>query len=191
MTLVEQAASAASAALGVAAPLSASAARTRARASVMRVGALPVATRPNFGGGGSATSPARIAMRKSMPRGAKVHRAVQSMKSRNGARSGGQSRTSAMALRLSPPAGARGPHDAGRDASAERHADEGAGFELHPRGRAVAIGRVDCDRREHVDDDALRHCVGGVGGRGKHASGLARAPAAAASKVWVAINRQM
>ena len=104
MTLVEHAARAASAALGVAAPLSATAARTRARASVMRVGCLPVATRPNFGAGGSAISPARIAMRKSMPRGANVQRAVQSMKSRNAGRSGGQSRTSAIDLRLSPPA---------------------------------------------------------------------------------------
>ncbi len=104
MTLVEHAARAARAAFGAAAPLSASAARTRARASVMRVGWLPVATRPNFGAGGAAISPARIAMRKSMPRGASVQRAVQSMKSRSSARSGGQSRTSAIDLRLSPPA---------------------------------------------------------------------------------------
>ena len=104
MTLVEQPARAASAAFGVGAPFSASAARTRARASVMRVGCLPVAMTPNFGAGGSATSPARIAIRSSIPRGASVQRAVQSMKSRNAGRSGGQSRTSAMGLRLSPPA---------------------------------------------------------------------------------------
>ena len=54
----------------------------------MRAGAFPVATRPNFGAGGAAISPARIAMRSSMPRGLKVQRAIQSMKSRNGARSG-------------------------------------------------------------------------------------------------------
>ena len=104
MTPVEHAARAASAAFGVGATPSVNAARTRARASVMRVGALPVATRPNFGAGGSAISPARIAMRKSMPRGAKVQRAVQSMKSRNAGRSGRQSRTSAIGLRLPPPA---------------------------------------------------------------------------------------
>ena len=109
MTPVEHAARAASAALGVGAFVSASAARTRARASVMRVGAFPVETRPNFGAGGSAISPARIAMRKSMPRGANVQRAVQSMKSRNAGRSGGQSSASAIGLRLSPPA-ARAAH---------------------------------------------------------------------------------
>ncbi len=41
---------------------------------------------------------------------------------------------------------ARGPHDAGGDARAERHVHEGARFELRPRGRAVAIGGVDGDR---------------------------------------------
>ena len=69
-------------------------------------------------------------MRKSMPRGANVQRAVQSMKSRNGARSGGQSRTAAMDLRLSPPAARVAPHHAGRNARTERHANEDAGFEL-------------------------------------------------------------
>ena len=43
-------------------------------------------------------------MRNSMPRGAKVQRAVQSMKSRNAGRSGGQSSISAIDFRLSPPA---------------------------------------------------------------------------------------
>ena len=47
---------------------------------------------------------------------------------------------------------ARGPHDPGRDAGSERHAHEGAGFELEVRWRAVAIGRVDRDRRQDVDD---------------------------------------
>ena len=52
MTPVEHPASAASAAFGVGASRSATAAMTRARASVIRAGGLPVATRPNFGGGG-------------------------------------------------------------------------------------------------------------------------------------------
>ncbi len=70
----------------------------------MRGGVTPVATTPNFGGGGRATSLARIAMRRTMPRGASVQRAVQSMKSRSAALSGGQSRISAMFFRLPPPA---------------------------------------------------------------------------------------
>ena len=173
MTLVEQAARAASAAFGVGASLSASAARTRVRASVMRAGALPVAMRPNLGGGGSAISPARIAMRSSMPRGANVQRAVQSMKSRSAVRSGGQSRTSAMGFRLSPPA-ERAATRRRSHAGAERHAHEGAGFELEVRGRAVAISGVDRDRREHVDDDARRGSIDGVAGR-RHGVDLARA----------------
>ena len=43
-------------------------------------------------------------MRSNMPRGASVQRAVQSIKSRSGALSGGQSRTAATDLRLSPTA---------------------------------------------------------------------------------------
>ena len=43
-------------------------------------------------------------MRSAMPRGASVQRATQSTKSRKGRLSGGQSRTAAMDLRLSPPA---------------------------------------------------------------------------------------
>ena len=49
------------------------------------------------------TSCARIAMRSTMPRGASVQRAIQSMKSRSGFPSGGQSRTAATDFRLSPP----------------------------------------------------------------------------------------
>ena len=137
----------------------------------MRVGALPVAMRPNFGAGGSAISPARIAMRKSMPRGANVQRAVQSMKSRNGGAERRPVKHLGDGLEIVAAGGARGPHDAGRDAGAERHADEGAGFELCAHRRAIAVSRVDGDRGQHVDDDALRHCViGGVGRRRRHAS---------------------
>ncbi len=71
----------------------------------MRAGALPVATTPNFGGGGSTISCARIAILSTMPRGPSVQRATQSMKSRKGWRSGGQSRRPATVLRLSPPPG--------------------------------------------------------------------------------------
>ena len=46
---------------------------------------------------------------------------------------------------------AHSPHDAGRDAGAERHAHEGAGFELKPGWRAIAVGGVDRDGDEHVD----------------------------------------
>src|SRR5271168_4683869 len=130
MTPVEHAARATRAALSVGALVSASAARTRARASVMRVGSLPVATSPNFGARGSATSPARIAMRKSMPRGAKVQRAVQSMKSRSAERR--PVKDLGDRLEVVAAGGARRPYDAGRDAGAERHADEGAGFKLEP-----------------------------------------------------------
>ena len=105
MTPVDEEASAASAAFAVGALRSATAAMTRARASVIRAGGLPVATRPNFAGSGVASSPARIAILSTMPRGLSVQRATQSMKSRNGARSGGQSRVAAIALRLSPPPG--------------------------------------------------------------------------------------
>ena len=48
------------------------------------------------------TSCARIAMRSTMPRGLSVQRATQSMKSRKGCLSGGQSRITATDLRLSP-----------------------------------------------------------------------------------------
>ena len=105
MTPVDEPASAASAAFAVGAPRSATAAMTRARASVIRAGALPVATRPNFGPGGAATSPARIAILSTIPRGLSVQRATQSMKSRNGGRSGGKSRVAATDFKLSPPAG--------------------------------------------------------------------------------------
>ncbi len=43
-------------------------------------------------------------MRSTMPRGLSVQRATQSMKSRNGFCSGGQSRTADTDFRLSPPA---------------------------------------------------------------------------------------
>ena len=91
-------------------------------------------------------------MRKSMPRGANVQRAVQSMKSRNAGRSGGQSRTSAIDLRLSPPA-ARADQTtpvAMRAPSGMR--TKAPGSSLRPRGRAIAVSRVDGDRRQHVDD---------------------------------------
>ncbi len=59
--------------------------------------------------------------------------------------------------------GARGPDDAGRDAGAERHAHEGAGFELEAGRRAIAVSRVDGDRRKHVDD--VRRCAAEIGRR--------------------------
>ena len=68
-------------------------------------------------------------MRKSMPRGANVQRAVQSMKSR---KRGTQRRpVEDLGDRFEIVAAGRagGPDDAGRDAGAERHAHEGAGFE--------------------------------------------------------------
>ena len=152
MTLVEQRARSASMGFGVGAPPPASAARTRARASVMRAGVLPVAMRPNFGAGGAATSPARIAMRNNMPRGANVQRAAQSMKSRSAGRSGGQSRTSAIGLRLPPPADCLVAHTtpvARRAPSGMRTKAPGSSFALD--GRAIAIGGVDGDGRQHVD----------------------------------------
>ena len=79
------------------------AARTRERATVGRSGVLPVLRKPHFGGGAAVASGARTAMRSTPPRGARVQRATQSMKSRNGWRSAGQSRTSTIDLRLSPP----------------------------------------------------------------------------------------
>ena len=105
MTPADEPASAASVAFAVGALRSATAAMTRARASVIRAGASPVATRPNFGPGGGASSPARIAILSTMPRGASVQRATQSMKSRSGALSGGQSRVAAIGFKLSPPPG--------------------------------------------------------------------------------------
>ena len=91
-------------------------------------------------------------MRKSMPRGARVQRAIQSMKSRNGGAERRPVEDLGDGLEVVAAGGARGPDDAGRDARAERHAHEGAGFELEAGGRAVAIGGVDGDRRQHVDD---------------------------------------
>ena len=75
------------------------------------------------------------------------------------ARSGGQSRTSAIDFRLSPPPGRVAQTTPVAMPRAERHRDESAGFELKPWGRAIAIGGVDRDRDEHVDDDALGRCV--------------------------------
>ena len=97
-------------------------------------GRLPVATRPNFGAGGSATSPARIAMRSSMPRGASVQRATQSMKSRNARAQRRPVEDLGDGFQIVAAGGARGPDDAGRDARAERHAHEGAGLELEAGG---------------------------------------------------------
>ena len=86
-----------------------------------------------------------------MPRGANVQRAVQSMKSRNGATERRPVEDLGDRLEIVAAGGARGPHHAGRDACAERHAHEGAGFELESGGRAIAVGGVDGDRRQHVD----------------------------------------
>ena len=81
------------------------AARTRERATVGRSGVLPVLRKPHFGGGAAVASGARTAMRSTPPRGERVQRATQSMKSRNGCRSAGQSRISTTDFRLSPPPG--------------------------------------------------------------------------------------
>ena len=108
-------------------------ARTRARASVMR--AASCRSRPGrTSAGGSANSPARMAVRKSMPHGAKVQRAVQSMKSRSAVRSGGQSRTSAIGFRLSPPAARADQTTPVATRAPSGIADKGAGFELRPGG---------------------------------------------------------
>ena len=102
MTPGPQAAAAASAAFAIGEAAS-RAARTRERATVGRSGVLPVLRKPHFGCGAAVASGARTAMRNTPPRGERVQRATQSMKSRSGLRSGGQSRTSTIDLRLSPP----------------------------------------------------------------------------------------
>ena len=68
---------------------SASAAKTRTRAADIRAGSAPARRTPILTGSGPASSGARKAMRSTMPRGASVQSASQSMKARSGSRSGG------------------------------------------------------------------------------------------------------
>ena len=65
-------------------------------------------------------------------------------------------------------AGARPPDDARRHPCAKRRDDEIAGPGVEMRGDAVAIGGVDGDREQRVDDLSLARLV-----RGRHRAGLA------------------
>ena len=80
------------------------AARTRARAGVMRLGSGPARRKPMRGLSSTAAKGARAHMRRTMPRGLKVQRATQSTKLRRFSLSGGMSNRAAIALRLLPPA---------------------------------------------------------------------------------------
>ena len=109
-------------------------------------------------------------MRSAMPRGASVQRATQSTKSRKGCLSGGQSRTAATDLRLSPPASRKRPDDARRMARPERHADELARLEREVGRGAVAVGGVHRDRDEDIHDALLTRekRIGGCDAVGRH-----------------------
>ncbi len=102
MTPLEQAAVSASAALEKARPPSA-AARTRARALVMRCGGGPARRTPTRAGSGPAFNGVPIAIRNTMPRGLKVQRATQSMNFRQLPESGGIARREAMDFRFARP----------------------------------------------------------------------------------------
>ena len=126
----------------------------------MRAGGLPVgaiaefrraAARRPHGRGSPCAAPCRA--------GLSVQRATQSMKSRNGWLSGGQSRIAATDLRLSPPPSrtAQTTPVAWRVPSGTPTKSPGSSVEFG--GHAIAVGGVDRDRDEHVDDDgrAGRH----------------------------------
>ena len=80
------------------------------------------------------TSCARIAMRSTMPRGASVQRATQSMKSRKGLSQRRPVADRRDRFQVVAAAFAQGPDDAGRMPRAERHADERARLEREPAG---------------------------------------------------------
>ena len=130
MTPVEHAARAASAALGVGAPLSASAARTRARASVMRVGRLAGRDEAELRRGrlGDFAGADRHAQEHAARRQCPARRPVDEVAQRGTERRPVEDLGDRFEIVAA--GGARRPHDAGRDAGAQRHAHEGAGFEL-------------------------------------------------------------
>ena len=98
-------------------------------------------------------------MRSTLPRGESVQRATQSMKSRNVCPSGGQSRISTIDFRLSPP-----PARAAQTTPVAMRVPSGAttkspGLRAEMRGDAVAVGGVDSDREERVDNLGLARLI--------------------------------
>ena len=79
------------------------------------------------------------------------------MKSRNGRLSGGQSRIAATDFRLSPLPSRKAQTTPVAVPRPERDADEGSRLERRIGRRAIAVGRIDRDGDEHIDD--FRHAA--------------------------------
>ena len=103
-------------------------------------------------GSAPASCAARVVMRSTMPRGASVQSATQSMKPRNFCRQGRQVEPRRHRLEIVAGPAPQGPDDAENLARTQRNGDGIALGEGHPRRNAIGIGLIDGDRNQHVGD---------------------------------------
>ena len=129
-----------------------SAASTRARAGVGRFGDAPVARTAMRRGWSSAPSAGRVAMRRTMPRGAMVQAAIQSSRARNFAASGGRSSRSMTGLSLSDGPRRRAQTTPIRAREPSETLTKSPSATSHSVRNAIGIGLVHRDRDQHVGE---------------------------------------
>ena len=118
-----------------------------------RLGAAPVARRPMRAGSAPASSAARVAMRSTMPRGARVQAATQSRKVRSFCGKGRQIEPRADAFEIFARVAAQAPDDADRPCGRPSETStKSPSAERQPVRNAIGIGLIDRDRDQHIGD---------------------------------------